>query len=152
MNTDQLRLVELRNVPVALWHESRRWFDELLREFAVVTTSSPELEVPRQLLEFVDEVRGRFSRFSETTNLTLEAAHADGRPHVDVRLELPTAAGPVARQLYDHVLRADQVCREGHLLATEMSEPAMRFIEWYLGEVERQLTGSAPTSWAESET
>jgi hypothetical protein len=152
MNTVELFPVELRNAPVGVWHESRRWFDELLREFAVIATTSPDAEVPRQLLEFVDDVQSRFSRFSEPTNLTLEQAHADGQPHVDLSLELPVEAGAVATELHEHILRANAFCRDGHLLTGEMSEQVMRFLEWYLGEVERQLAGSEPTPWRDSET
>jgi len=152
MTTVELHRVELRNVPVGLWHESRRWFEELLREFAVIATSSRDAQVPRLLLDFVDDVRARFSRFSESSNLTLEEAHADGRPHVDISLRLPAEAGHIALELYDHVLRADEFCREGHLLTIEMSESVRRFLEWYLGEIARQLGGAEPTPWGVSET
>ncbi len=152
MNTVELLPVELRNVPVETWHESRLWFEELLREFAVIAASSPDAEVPRQLVEFVEEARSRFARFSEPTNLTLEEAHAAGEKHIDLKLELPVEARGVALDLYEHLLRADEVCREGHLLTIEMSESVKRYVEWYLGEVERQLAGAEPTPWGASET
>jgi hypothetical protein len=152
MNTVELLPVELRNAPVELWHESRRWFEELLREFAVISTSSPEADVPRQLLAFVDDVQTRFAEFRESANLTLEDAHAAGRGHVDLNLKLPSEAGGVAMGLYEHLLRADEVCREGHLLTIEMSESVKRFLGWYLGEIASQLEGSEPTPWDPSET
>ncbi len=152
MNTVELLPVELRKVPVQTWHESRRWFEELLREFAVIANSTPDALVPRQLVEFVDDAQTRFARFSESTNLTLEEAHAAGQEYVDLRLELPAEASGVALDLYDHLLRADEVCREGHLLTIEMSESVKRYVEWYLGEVERQLSGADPTPWDASES
>lgn len=152
MNTVELLPVKLRNVPVETWHESRRWFEELLREFAVIANSSPDAHVPRQLVEFVDDAQARFSRFNESTSQTLEDAHAAGQEYVDLNLELPAEAGGVALDLYEHLLRADEVCREGHLLTVEMSESVKRYVEWYLGEVERQLTGAEPTPWDASET
>lgn len=151
MTTAELHRVEMRNVPVGLWHESRRWFDELLRELTVVATSSPELNVPRQLLDFVHDARSRFSQFSESTNLILEEAHADGRSHIDLSLELPVEAGPVALELYEHVLRADEFCRAGQLLTVELSGHVRAFIDWYLGEVARQLQGGEPVPWRGSE-
>lgn len=151
MTTVELLRVELRNVPVQLWDESRRWFEELLREFAVVATSSPETQVPRQLLDFVDDVRSRFSRFSESTNLTLEEAHAEGRSHIDLTLQLPAEAGPIALELHEHVLRADEFCRDGQLLTIELSESARVYVAWYLGEVARQLQGGEPIPWSGSE-
>ncbi|HVR33766.1 MAG TPA: hypothetical protein VMS74_13790 [Acidimicrobiia bacterium] len=151
MTTVELLPVELRKVPVALWNESRRWFEELLREFAVVATSSPETHVPRQLLDFVEDVRSRFSRFSESTNMTLEEAHADGRSHIDLSLRLPAEAGPIALELYEHVLRADEFCRAGQLLTIELSERVRVYVEWYLGEVASQLQGGEPVPWSGSE-
>jgi hypothetical protein len=148
----ELRQIELRNLPVGLWHESRRWFEELMREFAVIAASSPDVQVPRRLLNFVEDVRSRFSRFSESSNLILEEAHADGRAHLDLSLQLPTQAGPIALELFDHVLRADRFCRKGQLLTMEMSDPVRRFLEWYLGEVASQLAGDEPTAWDPSET
>ena len=152
MTTMESHPVELRNVPVGLWHDSRRWFEELMREFAVVAASSPEADVPRKLLDFVDEVQARFSRFSESSNLMLEEAHAEGRPHVDLSLQLPLEAGPIAAELLDHIFRADVFCREGQLLTIEMSQPVRQFLEWYLGEVNRQLGGAEATPWDGSET
>jgi hypothetical protein len=147
MTEVELHPVELRNLPVGLWHESRRWFEELMREFAVIAASSPDVEVPRRLLDFVQDVRTRFSRFSESSNLTLEEAHTDGRAHIDLSLQLPAQAGPIALELFDQVLRADRFCRKGQLLTVEMTDPMRRFLEWYLGEVERQLSGAEPTAW-----
>lgn len=143
----ELLQVEMRDVPVELWHDSRRWFEELLREFAVVATSSPDAHVPRQLVDFVEEVRGRFSQFSESANLELEQAYAEGRRRISISLRLPAEAGPIARDLYELILRADEVCREGHLLTMGLSEPMNRFLEWYLSEVDRQLQGAEPTPW-----
>ncbi|MEX1043180.1 MAG: hypothetical protein WD532_07970 [Acidimicrobiia bacterium] len=148
----ELLPVEMRDVPVTLWHDTRRWFEELVREFAVVATSSPDAQVPRRLLEFVDEVRGRFSRFSESANIELEEAYAEGRQRASVNLHLPAEAGPIARELYDLILRADEVCREGHLLTMALSEPMNRFLEWYLSEVDRQLQGAEPTPWQLSDS
>lgn len=152
MNPVELLPVQLWNVPVELWSASRRWFDELLREFAVIATSSPDADVPRQLLDFVDDVQKRFSRFSESTNLELENANNAGLEYVDLRLELPAEAGPVALDLYDHLLRADKFCREGHFLTIEASESVKRFLKWYLSEVTHQLGGAEPTPWDVSET
>ena len=151
MTTVELHPVHLRNVPVGLWHQSRRWFEELLREFAVVSTSSPDTQVPRQLLDFVDDARSRFSRFSESTNLTLEEAHAQGRSNIDLSLQVPAGAGPIALELYEHVLRADEFCRRGQLLTIQLSESVRAFVEWYLGEVARQLEGGEPVPWNGSE-
>ncbi len=147
----ELHAVELRNAPVRLWHESRLWFDELLREFAVIDSGGADSDVPRSLLTFVEDVRARFSGFNETTNAELEAAQAAGRSHIDLRLTLPREAGEAAVELWNQILRAQEFCADGQLLVMPLSDRIRDFIRWYLFEVDRQLAGREPTPWKASD-
>jgi hypothetical protein len=152
MTTVQLHPVDLRNLPVRLWHESRLWFDELLREFTVIDSAAGGGNVPWALIRFVEDVTARFLGFNDSSNLELEAAHVEGRSHIDLRLNLPDEAAQLAMELWNHIIRADEFCREGDLLIVHLSERVRTFLHWYLFEVKRQLEGGEPIPWSGSDS
>lgn len=146
MTEAQLQPISLRRLPLPLWHESRRWFEELLREFAVIA-SEVEDTTPRDLLAFVDQTTERFGQFSEASNLALESAHAAGDAELDLELRLPAGAAPVAGELRLLIERAREFCRRGDLLTMEPAPEVFEFVEWYLAELENQLAGAKPRPW-----
>ncbi len=146
MTEGELKSVSVRRLPLPLWNESRRWFEELLREFAVIA-SEVEDTTPRDLLAFVDQTTERFGRFSEASNLALETAHAAGDAELDLELRLPAGAGPAAGELRMLIARAREFCRRGDLLTMEPEPEVLQFVEWYLAEVESQLGGAPPVPW-----
>ncbi|HSJ28809.1 MAG TPA: hypothetical protein VLB67_11405 [Acidimicrobiia bacterium] len=147
MTTTRLHPVALRNIPVDAWNDSRRWMEELLREFTVIASSDSGAGVPRALLAFVEETTARFSHLNQDTNLELEAAQAAGRSHIDLTLQLPEEARTAALELWNHILRAAEFCREGDLLITAPTERMWAFLRWYLHQVADQLAGGGPAPW-----
>lgn len=146
MTAADLRRVSIQQLPLALWHRSRLWSDELLREFQVIA-SEVEDSTPRDLLAFVEETSDRFGQFSEGTDTVLDTAHASGQTDIDLELNLPPAAGDAAAELRRLIGRAGDYCRQGSLLTMAPEPEVMDFINWYLDEVESQLAGAAPTPW-----
>lgn len=147
MTSDRrLSSVRLIGVPLDLWHRGRVWFEGLMREFDVIATDTGET-TPRQLLEFVSEVRDRFSRFADDSGVALEEAHARGERSLDVEMELPPEAAPAARQLWDHIQEAEAYCRRGDLLTLTPDDELRRFLHWYLHEVADQAEGADPRPW-----
>lgn len=144
-----LHPVELRNLPVALWKESRLWFDELVREFTVIASTDEDSGVPAGLVAFIEEVQAQFAAFTEASNEELEAAFDQGRAHVDVTLRLPMAALPAAIEMGQQIERAIRYCQEGHLLIMDPTDRVKAFIHWYLTEVERQLDGEEAHPWSD---
>lgn len=145
MTSTETRQVQLIGVPVALWHESRLWFEELLREFDVIATHADG--TPARLLTFVDEVRNHFGQFSRQPNEALATAAAEEVDALDLRLELPPSAGPAAGELWERILEADAYCRHGSLLTLQLAEPHKAFIQWYLSEVTNQMVGNPARPW-----
>lgn len=147
MTTVRLHPVELRNIPVDAWYDSNRWMEELLREFTVIASSDSGAGVPRALLAFVEETTARFAHLNADPNLALEAAHAEGRSHIDLTLQLPEEAGVAALELWEHILRAAEFCRDGDLLINPPTERMWAFLRWYLHQVADQLAGGIPAPW-----
>lgn len=143
----QLRSVRLLGAPVGLWCRSRDWFEGLLREFDIIATGS-DGATPRSLVDFVADVRGRFSRFSTGSTSLLEKAVEQGEVTVDLEMKLPPEAAAAARDLWVRILAADDFCRQGDLLTVALPEDVRAFIRWYLDEVADQTEGGEPRPWS----
>lgn len=141
-----LTTFRLIGVPLELWHRARVWFEGLIREFDVLAADTGET-TPRELLQFVGEVRERFSGFTEGSDIAMEKAHARGEQFMDVELELPPAAAPAARELWDQIQRAEEYCRRGDLLTLTPDDELRRYLHWYLHEIADQAEGAVPRPW-----
>jgi hypothetical protein len=138
--------VSMIGVPLDMWTQARNWFEGLLREFDVLAAGNGDT-TPQELVDFVADVRERFSRFSEGSNAVLEEAYRRGAESADVELALPPEAAPVARQLWEQIVRAEEYCRRGDLLTLTPDEDLRRYVRWYLNEVADQLEGAEPRAW-----
>ena len=145
--------VHLLELPVPLAARSRQWFDELLREFALMSAGAADghegLHVPRRLMQMVDTLTAQFATVSDPPRERLEDAIDRGDEVIaDHVLELPVQAAPATRALGDLLDEADRYCRQGqHLLTLATPDDLLPYRRWYLGEVEDQLGGAAPTPW-----
>ncbi|HEX2155345.1 MAG TPA: hypothetical protein VHL52_15375 [Acidimicrobiia bacterium] len=142
----RLHRVHLRAIPVSVWHETRLWFEGLMREFDIIAAES-QASTPRELLDFVVAASEKFERFSNDPNAILEEAWQQGRPNLDLDLELPPEAAQAARDMWSHIVAADEFCRDGNLLTMAIKDEPRRFVEWYLGEVADQIEGAQPRPW-----
>lgn len=138
--------VRMLGVPLDRWQRARVWFEGLLREFDILVIDTDHA-TPRELLEFVNETRDRFSRFTEGSNAALEEAYQLGLSSTDIELALPPEAAPVARRLWDQIQEADEYCRRGDLLTLTLDDDLRGYVSWYLHEVVNQLEGSEPRAW-----
>lgn len=151
--------VHLLELPVPLAARSRQWFEELLREFALVAAGATDghdghhghdgPHVPGRLLQMVQLLTARFSAVSDAPRERLEAAIDRGdRVIPDHVMELPLEAAPATRALGDMLDEADRYCREGqHLLTLATTDDVLAYRHWYLGQIVDQLAGASPTPW-----
>lgn len=150
LNDVELVEVRLLDLPLDLYRQTTQRHEELMREFALIALdNSADSDVPERLLELIDTVRARFSRFSEPTRLELEEAAAAGRDTIDVTFEVPPAVADAIPELAKHLDEADEFCRSGELLTLERPEECKRFVDWYLGEFIRQIGGEEPRPWSQ---
>ena len=145
--------VHLLQLPVPLAARSRQWFDELLREFALISAGATDghdgPHVPRRLMQMVDELTTRFAGVSDEPQERLDAATARGDQVIpDHLLELPVEAAPAVVDLGALLDEADRYCRQGrHLLTLATPEDLLLYRRWYLSEIVEQLAGAAPVPW-----
>jgi len=143
------RLYELIlvGVPVGIMARTQEWFDALMREFDIIAATGDLEGPPERLVEYVHQVRERFSRFSGQSDAAFDRAVAEGRTSFDQVLSLPVAAGGAATELLDLVTEAVRYCEEGELLTLAAPEDVLRFTTWYLMEVARQSEGARARPW-----
>jgi hypothetical protein len=154
---DSLRPVHLLALPVPLAAKSQQHFEELMREFALISTGArsadPDHHVPQRLMDLIDTLVQQFGGLNNAAEERLNQAIERGDSVIDDHmLEIPVEAGPASQMLGDMIDEADDYCRRGqHLLTLESPDDCVAYRRWYLGEVIGQLAGAAPVAWPDSE-
>lgn len=146
-------LVDVRVVglPVALAREAQEHFDELSREFLHLANSDEALrhDVPGRLLALSDDLRMRFSAFTNDNERLLDEATERGEETIDLIYQVPHEAGPAAAELADLLDEADRYCAAGTYLLTLTTPPgALAYRRWYILQFVDQVAGAEPVPFA----
>ena len=145
--------VHLLELPVPLATRARQWFEELMREFALIHAGMVDgpgrPEVPGRLLAMVDMLVTRYSGLNDDARERLEAAIDRGDRLVqDHVTTVPPEAAQACQGLADMMDEADEFCRQGrHLLTLATPPDVLAYRRWYLSEVVVQIAGERPTPW-----
>ena len=143
--------VHLLALPVPLAAQAQEHFQELLREFVLISSEGPGSaeHVPARLLSLVDALTQQFGGMNTAAEDRLEDAIRRGLPVIDDHvLEVPNMAAEPSRQLGHMIDEADEFCRAGqHLLTLAASPELVDYRHWYLGQVTDQIGGQPPVSW-----
>jgi hypothetical protein len=148
--------VHVLELPVPLAARAQEHFEELMREFALITAglegeAHPE-HVPTRLLRLVEALTQRFAGVTSEAEGRLAEAIASGQQVIeDHVLLLPKEAAEASEALGALIDEADEYCRQGeHLLTLASPADCVAYRQWYLGEVIGQLSGRDPVPWPES--
>jgi hypothetical protein len=156
----ELVTVHLLQLPVPLAGRSRQWFEELQREFSLISAGAADdgadghegHHVPRRLMAMVDTLTARFAVVHDEPRERLEDAIDRGLLVLpDHVMQLPVEAAPATRALGDMLDEADRYCRQGrHLLTLATPDDLLAYRRWYLGQIADQLEGAAPVAWPDA--
>lgn len=148
---DDLVVVELRGLPVALYGISSEHHDGLRREFALINRGADDdTSVPTRLRRLIDELNASFGAFTTEPTGALREALRRGDETIDLAYRVPREAGQAAQELDDLLDEADAFCRAGrHLLTLATPPEPLALRRWFLGEFVAQVGGAPPTSWAQ---
>lgn len=147
--------VHILELPVPLAAQAQQHFEELMREFALISTGieghEVEHHVPRRLLDLVEALVQQFGGTTGAAEQRLADAIDRGDDVIaDHVLEVPPEAGPASRALGDLIDEADEYCRRGdHLLTLATPDELVEYRRWYLGQVVDQLDGKPPVPWSQ---
>ena len=142
---DELIVVRLLELPVALHYRTTQHIDDLQREFSYITAEPGS--VPQRLLALAQQLGADFGRFGEGPNATLRAAATAGAEAVDILYPLPAPAAVAARTADQMLDEADEFCRSGELLTVAAEEDTLSYRRWFFGEVADQIEGKPPCPW-----
>lgn len=143
--------VKLLGLPLAVHQAAEEHRDELRREFALLRLQDADVsaaDVPRRLLDLMDSLDARFSRFAESTRLEIQEAIEQDEETLDVVFRVPPEVKSGITQLGVLLDEADDYCRRGGSLLTLQTPPeALAYRRWYIDQFVRQIDGERPTPW-----
>lgn len=151
---DRLVTVRILGMPLEVQRRAQQHADELIRELTLVAESMRQHhgpgELPQRLVQVVDELTGRYSRFTVEQEQQLADALEAGADTIDLEYCLPASVSGAVQALGDILDEADDYCRDGqHLLTLATPPDLVDYRRWYLEEFSRQTAGAAPMPWAD---
>lgn len=145
--------VRILGFPVELQARAQEHMDDLLREFMLIAAANeqgPHADVPRQLLDLIQEVQRDYSGATLEQEAQLVEARESGTPNIDLLYRIPSSVAKAATRLGEALDEADSYCLAGeHLLTLATPPEALDFRRWYLGQFISQIGGDPPTPWGE---
>lgn len=141
--------VELRRYPLRLGVRSSQHYEEVFREFALLSASAPQDQdsTPVRLLALVDALGRRYAR-QERHEAERDEALQRGELERDFVIQVPMSAAQASEMLDRMLDETDEFCRVGLLLTLEAPQDVVAFRRWYLSEVVNQIRGEAATPWS----
>ena len=156
-SADDLKTVRLLQVPLAAQVRSTQHFDELIREFALISMDTDRARpstdtarpVPVRLLALVDELNASYATFTAAVTAERDEAVARGETEIDLTYDLPASVVAACHELGTLLDEVDDYCRSGqHLITLATSPESLALRKWYLGEFPAQIEeGRAPLAW-----
>jgi anti-anti-sigma factor len=149
--TDELVVVELLGLPLAVLNRASDHNSTLVRELALVHTADESGTAPARLLWLSQHLDQRYAAFNTAPRQRLQKAIEGDETHVDVHYEVPAHAAVAAAELSEALDEVDDYCRNGDLLTLVTPPEALSFRRWLLGEFVSQIQDAAvPTPWSDS--
>ena len=146
--TDELVVVELLRLPLAVLTRAADHNLTLQRELALVHAADESGVAPARLLWLSQHLDQQYAAFNAAPRQTLQKAIEGDETHVDVRYEVPAHAALAAAELGAALDEVDDYCRNGDLLTLVTPTEALSFRRWLLGEFIAQIQNAAdPTPW-----
>lgn len=148
--TEELVVVELLGLPLAVLNRASDHNQTLVRELALVHTADESGVAPARLLWLSQHFDQQYASFNTAPRQTLQKAIKGDKSHVDVRYEVPAHAAVAAAELGAALDEVDDYCRNGDLLTLVTPAEALSFRRWFLAEFIAQIQdGANPTPWSD---
>lgn len=149
--TDELFVIELRELPVAVLSRAQEHNFTLVRELALVHTADERGVAPARLLWLSQHLDERYAAFNDTPRQRIQSAIEGDESHIDIQYQVPADAAEAAIELGAALDEVDDYCRTGDLLTLVTPPEAVAFRRWLFSEFVAQIqTGAPPTPWRES--
>ena len=137
--TDELFVVELKELPVDILSRAQDHNLTLVREMALVHTADERGVAPARLLWLSHHLDQRYAAFNGAPRQRLQKAIEGDESHVDVTYRVPADAADAAIELGAALDEVDEYCKTGDLLTLVTPPDALAFRRWLLNEFVVQL-------------
>jgi hypothetical protein len=146
---EEMVTVTLINIPVALADRTRKNYEAMQREFALIHYSDDETResLPVRLQQVVERTHNEMASSEIPDQGEIRAAVAAGAQQVTMELKIRRSASAALAELQALLGEADDFAREGELITVALSPECRAFREWFLGECVRQVAGEPPRAW-----
>jgi len=109
---------------------------------------SGQAELGPRLAALMGEILEAYSPARDAVRDQAEAAQGQGRPVVDIEVDLPPEAATAVPRLVDLLEQADAMCREQQLLTMAAPPEVAEMRRWTADQVVAQVArGEAPTPY-----
>jgi GAF domain-containing protein len=138
--------IELGDVPTDLLVAAKAHVDNIVREFALVSSGAASGQTPAvsaDMARLIDAVTGRFARARESIKRQAIAAAAAGEVRTRLVLTLPLAAADAGRDYLQALDEVDAYARAARLLTLETPPQHRAFRQWYVNSLVDQLSALA---------
>jgi anti-sigma B factor antagonist len=150
MRPDELFIVELRHLPVAVLSRAEEHNLTLRRELALVHTADESGTAPARLLWLSQTLDQQYADFNAEPRETIRRAVEGDDSYIDMRYQVPAHAAEAAAELGAALDEVDEYCRQGDLLTLVTPSEALAFRRWLLGEFVAQIRhGADPQPWTD---
>jgi anti-sigma regulatory factor (Ser/Thr protein kinase) len=143
---DELVHVRLLNLPVRVFADFRRRYEELTRELRLLALAhGTDYPVSHEFAQLAIEVEQERRQALGTDGL--DKAIAAGLDRVDLDYWVPRSAPATMGRLLELLEKANEFCRQERMLAVAATPQQLELQRWYLNEFVRQGAGEAPRAW-----
>lgn len=143
---EQLVSVVLLGMPARVFGSYRVWYAEIRRELRLLSfVHGVDYPAAAELAQITLQVEQE--RRHATGIQALDAAIEAGVERVDLEYLVPRSSAGTMSRLANLLDRADDFCREHHLLTMAATPQIVELRRWYTGEFARQADGLDPIPW-----
>ena len=142
------RRVRLLRVPTELQVRNMRHLEDLVHELQILQAGadSGQAEVGAGLAALMGGILEAYSPARDAARQQAETARTEGRPVVDIEVELPAEAAAAAPHLVGLLDEADRMCQQLELLTMAAPPDVKELRRWISDQIVAQVArGEAPT-------
>jgi anti-anti-sigma factor len=153
VTTEELFVVELRELPLAALNRASEHNLTLMRELALIHNADEQGAAPARLLWLSQHLDQQYAAFNAEPQERLQKAIEGDVEHIDIRYQVPGHAAVAAIELGAALDEVDEYCSSGDLLTLVTPPESLAVRRWLLGEFVAQIRdGAEPTRWSDRPT
>jgi hypothetical protein len=147
-----MKTLRVLGVPAELYERNLKHLEEITHEFQLmeIGESTADEPAPARLVRLMNGIIDTYADVRDDSREQARRAIEAGQEHVDLVVTLPPEASTAAADVLSLLEEADELCRQGGMLALPADEDVARLRRWLNDEIAAQLRGADPRPWPQS--